>query len=87
MFAVNLLQIEHYEGTRSQEALDAYIQTLLAHRISSTGLLAEESASEEGLHRYAHAAAEWVKRGLSTVGVPSFPVKVSRSFTPEPPAK
>lgn len=83
LFAVNLLQIEHYEGTRSQEALDAYIQTLLAHRISSTGLLAEESASEEGLHRYAHAAAEWVKRGLSTVGVPSFPVKEGETEYPD----
>ena len=83
LFAVNLLQIEHYEGTRSQEALDAYIQTLLAHRISSTGLLAEESASEEGLHRYAHAATEWVKRGLSTVGVPSFPVKEGETEYPD----
>ena len=83
LFAVNLLQMEHYEGSRSQEALDAYIQTLLAHRISSTGLLAEESDSEEGLRRYARAAAEWVKRGLSTVGVPSFPVKEGETEYPD----
>ena len=83
LFAINLLQIEHYEGNRSQEALDAYIQTLLAHRISSTGLLAEESDSEDGLRRYARAAAEWVKRGLSTVGVPSFPVKEGETEYPD----
>ena len=83
LFAVNLFQAEHYEGSRSQEVLDAYIRVLLAHRISSTGLLAEESRSEDGLRRYAHAAAEWVKRGLSTVGVPSFPVKEGGTEYPD----
>ena len=83
LFAINLLQMEHYEGSRSQEVLDTYIRALLAHRISSTGLLAEESDSEEGLRRYARAAAEWVKRGLSTVGVPSFPVKEGETEYPD----
>ena len=83
LFAINLPQMEHYEGSRSQEVLDTYIRALLAHRISSTGLLAEESDSEEGLRRYARAAAEWVKRGLSTVGVPSFPVKEGETEYPD----
>ena len=83
LFAVNLLQMEHYEGNRSQEVLDTYIRALLAHRISSTGLLDEESDSEEDLRRYARDAAEWVKRGLSTVGVPSFPVKEGETEYPD----
>lgn len=72
LFAVNLVQVEHYEGSRSQDMLDKYVQTLIDHRLA-TGFVAVEDFSPEGCKRYARSAAEWVKRGLSTVGLPAIP--------------
>ncbi len=72
LFTINPNYMEHYEGSRSQETMDAYILALLEHRAAASGLFATEDYSDEGLRKFSSAAAEWVRRGIPTIGVPAY---------------